>query len=87
MVVNLNKPFIDMDGNPVEDHTMQRLCRVVLLQNREESADDKLKAYDLSKKLAEPECDLNAEEIVYLKSKLAVVTPLEYGQLCEELAV
>lgn len=86
MIVNLNAPLLDVDGNPVPGATLARSCSIALFSQRHESGEDKLKAYELAKVIRDGAdgVDLPIEDWVFVKTKIGeLLTPLEYGQICE----
>ena len=101
MKVDLNKPILDLLGDPVkisvikgkseEVWTIKRaVCDALMQQYQAEitTGDQKLARYSLALKIHESngEIDLKAEQIVLMKEVANLAyAPLVYGRICEML--
>ena len=99
MLVKVNVPLVNMDGSPMKDRDEQgkeidatfRLAMVnaVLSPVQKELGVDKVKKYELAKKIyTSDEVDLNEDEIKTIKDAVGEnFAPIVVGQIYELLKV
>jgi len=94
MKVNFNTPFVNFRGEPIMENGKEKLIKDVVSQTLFEghwqmrlpnvSGDEKLKAYNLSKKIneSEGEIEISLEDAVMVKeSALPALNPGGYAQV------
>jgi hypothetical protein len=90
MKVNLNKQFVDFNGNPVPESISDAIAKNLFFGNgvSADNADAKYAAYKLCSKImnASGAVDLTAEELVLIKQVAEKsFTPGAYGQVIDLL--
>ena len=99
MLVNLDIPLVNMDGQVMKDNDGQgnaidatvklAIVNAVLSPVQNENGVDKVKKYELAKKVyASDEVDLNEDEIKLIKDRVGeMFPPIVVGQIYELLKV
>lgn len=99
MKVDLHKPFLNLDGKPIEENgTVQMMDRGICTGlfsgahlkpsgNPEKDAEAKLRAYLLCQKLAAAQgpADFTVEELADIKLVASLFNPGAYGQIYEAI--